>query len=324
MPTSSLQQPVLFSDRRVVLRSGKRVRPRDGLLEDLRQRIRSIETRYEMSVGDVRSGLRSEDLDLARAVPFGVAEIDRRLPERGLTHGGVHEVRPAGYGDMPAAHMFLASAIARRQALGRFGLITRDGNRQYQPGLDGPVVWCVQSGSGWDCGRLFGHGLDVLGLDPGKLIIVTPRTRADAMWALEEALNSGSISAVVGLVQSVRPTEARRLSLAAQSRATPCFLLTHHNAPTAAVAYTRWRVGAGLFAQSQLEDVPIHVPRWRLELERVRHGPHGLSWNVRWCHEAYCFRLVSPLANAEIAPTPVPFSPVRREMGERAVLQRAG
>ena len=64
-------------------------------------------------------------------------------------------------------------------------------------------------------GRLYGHGLNVFGLDPARLILVETRHRNDTLWALEEALHSGAPAAVAGVIDQLDLKLSQRLQLAA-------------------------------------------------------------------------------------------------------------
>jgi protein ImuA len=81
-------------------------------------------------------------------------------------------------------------------------------------------------------------GLSALGLDMRQLVVVRSRqllkTRqarerlpaADVLWALEQALKSGHIGAVLAWLPARLPADAlRRLQLAAQAHGGPAFLL---------------------------------------------------------------------------------------------------
>ena len=47
-----------------------------------------------------------------RALPLGLAALDRHLPQGGLTLGALHEVAPQAHGDTPAAFGFLIALLA--------------------------------------------------------------------------------------------------------------------------------------------------------------------------------------------------------------------
>jgi len=145
-------------------------------------------------------------------VASGFAELDAELPGGGwparaltellLPHPGIGELR------------LLAPALAAVQQGGRSLMW-----------FDPPAVPC-----GWT--------LAALGLDLRQLVIVQardglqPRARgrlpaaADVLWALEQALKSGHVGAVLAwLPPGVRPESLRRLQLAAQAHDGPAFLL---------------------------------------------------------------------------------------------------
>jgi hypothetical protein len=53
-----------------------------------------------------------EGFRTARSIPFGLAAIDRHLPQGGLACGALHEVVPEA-GDTPAAFGFLMALLAQ-------------------------------------------------------------------------------------------------------------------------------------------------------------------------------------------------------------------
>ena len=74
-------------------------------------------------------------------------------------------------------------------------------------------------------GRLSGHGVGALGLDPSRLIVVETARRQDTLWAIEEALHSRAPAAVVGLIDKLDLRLSQRLQLAATDAGLPLFLL---------------------------------------------------------------------------------------------------
>ena len=143
-------------------------------------------------------------------------------------------------------------------------------------------------------GRLYGHGLNVFGLDPARLILVETRHRKDTLWAMEEALHSGAPAAVAGVIDQLELKLSQRLQLAATAAGLPLLLLRPARNLESSAAATRWRVGTakaardrfGLFARS----------RWHLQLERCRNGRPG-EWMVEYDHVAHRFSLAAALAD---------------------------
>jgi protein ImuA len=149
-------------------------------------------------------------------------------------------------------------------------------------------------------GRPYGRGLGQAGLDPGRLILVETRCDKDALWALEEVLTSDARPAVVaGAVEApLGLTESRRLNLAAARCGTPLLVLrapdrTGSHTGTSAAA-TRWRIAAAPAGRDRFRA--LVGPRWRIALERCRHGRPG-EWLIEWDHAAYSFRLAQVVAD---------------------------
>jgi len=195
-------------------------------------------------------------------LPFGIAAIDRALPQGGLALGAVHEILGAGGDeeDAAAAAGFAAAILAR---LGPRG----DG---------GPVLWCLRRPD------LYGPGLQAHGLDPARLALVRAPRDDDLLWAIEEGLRAPGLAAVVGEIGRLPMVAGRRLQLAAERAGIPALLLrrwrsgdeaaAERQRPSAAV--TRWRITA--LPSIDIDNEPgIGRPRWRIELLRVRGGTPG-------------------------------------------------
>src|SRR5690606_13568792 len=183
-----------------------------------------------------------------RVLPFGVPEIDKRLPAGGLATGALHEVigRDA-LADDAAATGFLAGILAR---------------------TDGTVFWCLR----WR--DLFAPALHLAGLHPDRVIFVETRTDTNVLVAMEECLRHEGLGGVVGELGRLSLTASRRLQLAAEKSGVAAFVFRRAMAVNAAVsgsaAATRWRVRA---VPSEDLGVPsLSRPRWSLSLERARGG----------------------------------------------------
>jgi protein ImuA len=210
-------------------------------LEALRTRIRQVETARELCAP---SGL--------TVLPFGVPELDARLPGGGLALGALHEVAGGGNGavDGAAAALFAAGIAARTR---------------------GRVLWCVARPD------LFAPALAQAGLGPDRVIYVEAGDERAVLACFEEGLRHGGLGAVVAELARLAMPTSRRLQLAAEASGTPGLALRRwrrrdaaadFGQPTAAV--TRWRVTA-------LPSAPLPVPgvgraRWRVELLRCRAG----------------------------------------------------
>ncbi|WP_374765279.1 ImuA family protein [Yunchengibacter salinarum] len=232
----------------------------------------------------------------AGATGFGDPLIDGAVRDGALADGALHElVAPEGN---PGAASALVAGLAARIAARRAG----------------PVLWVIPAEAARERGLPYGPGLIQAGLDPARLMLVRPASRRDALWAMEEALGSGAVAAVLGEGVDTGLTESRRLALAARTSGTPALLLCHGAAPSGSVARSRWRIASrpGHVAAAHR---PLR-PRYGLDLLRARTDrPHG--WTVEGPafahpgtapkashHETVSFPVVSPVADRALAPPP--------------------
>jgi protein ImuA len=225
-----------------------------------------------------------------KPLPLGLAAIDSHLPDGGLACGALHEVVPAAEGCIAAAFGFIAAVLAHL-AYPLLFVMPAYGLRPYRPH-----------------GRLHGHGLNALGLDPARLILVETAHRKETLWAMEEAVRSAAPAAVVGLIDALDLKTSQRLHLAATEAGLPVFLLRPAAALESSAAATRWRIGTAPAARDRFGLVT--QPRWHLQLERCRNGRPG-QWVVEYDHVAHRFSLAAALAD---------FSRVRGA-GEKSIKQ---
>lgn len=185
-------------------------------------------------------------------IPFGIAELDARLPGGGLALGALHEIAGGGNGaiDGAAAALFAGGVAARTR---------------------GKVLWCITRPD------LFAPALAQAGLKPDRVIYVEAGDDKTILACMEEGIRHGGLGAVVGEVTRLTMTASRRLQLAAEEAHTIGIVLRRWRRQTEAsdfgeptAAMTRWRV-------SVLPSAPLPVPgvgrhRWLVELIRARAG----------------------------------------------------
>jgi protein ImuA len=213
-------------------------------------------------------------------LPLGLSEIDRCLPHGGLACGALHEIVPDGNAT-PAAFGFMTALFTR--VLSQRGQST-----------GGPLVLVLPAYGLHAYGRLHGHGLRALGLDPGSLILVETHHRKDTLWAIEETLRSRVPAAVAGVIDKLDLKASQRLHIAAADCGVPLFLLRPAAILEASAAATRWRIGA---MPAALDSFGLITrPRWRLMLERCRNGRAG-EWTVEYDHVARRFSLATTMAH---------------------------
>jgi protein ImuA len=212
-----------------------------------------------------------------RPLPFGLAALDSHLPEGGLACGGLHEIVPEG------------------EAASAFGFVAALLGRLPKPH---PLVCVMPAYGRRPAGRLHGHGLNALGLDPGRLILVETANRKETLWAIEEALHSAALAAVIGAIDKLDLRTSQRLQLATTDTGLPLFLLRPASTLESSAASTRWRIGTAEAARDRYGL--IVRPRWHLHLERCRNGRPG-HWVVEYDHVAHCFSLSAALAGSSHA-----------------------
>lgn len=269
-----------------------------------------IEERRNSQIADLRAKVRAIERHVERfpyhcVIPAGPpwtlgiegveGQVGCPINRIGLDPSGIHEVKPAA---MPGA----SAAAGRVRALG-FGLrlaARRCNGLSEASGLPQTVVCCWTPAMVGEIGHLHGCGIAALGIDPTCILLVEPARTSDVLWALEEALKSGAAAVVVGMLDCVDLTPARRLSLAAQTTGTPCIVVTHATRPAMAATHARWRIG---LAPSHPDPLDVRAPGGftaSVILERCRNSP-GLTrstpYALEWCDETYCFRLPAPLAH---------------------------
>jgi protein ImuA len=212
---------------------------------------------------------------LSKILPFGLAAVDSHLAEGGLAGGALHEVVPAMQAALPAAFGFIAAFLARLFS-------------------GSPLVFVLPAYARRQHGRLSGHGLNALGLDPARLILIETAHRKDTLWAMAEALRSAAPAAVAGMIDKLDLKTSQKLQLAAGDAGLPLLLLRPAPTLEASAAATRWRVGT---AEAARDRFGLYArPRWQLQLERCRNGRPG-EWVVEYDHVAHRFNLAAALAD---------------------------
>ena len=191
--------------------------PRAVLLADLRARIQTLEGRCAHPPRLLAPQSPSDVL----AWTLGAAAIDRRLAG-GLAPAALHEIKPEGPSAAAGAAAGWAAALGFALRLARRRLDAL-GARSGEPA---PILWCWPSALAREQGLPYGPGLSPLGLEPSAFLFVETARAADALWAMEEGLKSQSPALVIGVLDEVALTPARRLSLAAAEQRAPCVLIT--------------------------------------------------------------------------------------------------
>jgi protein ImuA len=214
-------------------------------------------------------------------LPFGLPEIDARLPGGGLGLGALHEVAGGGNGaiDGAAAALFAAGIAARTK---------------------GQILWCVIRQD------LFAPAIAQAGLAADRVIYVEAGDDKTVLACFEEGLRHNGLGGVVAEIGRLSMTNSRRLQLAAESSGVIGIAIRRwrrqsdaadFGQPTAAA--TRWRV-------SVLPSTPLPVPgvgraRWQVELIRCRAG-ESADFEVEACDAQGRLALPAHLADRQAGP----------------------
>jgi protein ImuA len=235
------------------------------------------------AIAELRRWLKRTELHdhiAAPVLPFGITDLDARLPGGGIQIGHLHEVIEAG----PAAEyaglatLFMAGIVAR---------------------IPGPVLWCLR-------GRdLFAPALARIGLHPDRVIYCETWKDREVLPAMEEGLRCKGLAGVVGEVTQLSLTGSRRLQLCAADAGVSAFMIRRwHNVreknlagePNAAT--TRWRVSPHPSPHNRFDG--MRRQHWRVELLRVRGGEPS-EWVLEACNEAGRLALPAEMADRPAA-----------------------
>ena len=149
---------------------------------------------------------------------------------------------------------------------------------------------------------IFPPALRSFGIAPDRIIFIDLKKEKEILWAMEEALKCGGLSAVIAEMQELNFTASRRLQLAVEQSSVTGFVLRRNPCSINTTAcLTRWQITS---LQTQLDnDMPgIGFPRWNVELLKVRNGTPG-QWQVEFV--AGRFRQISKI-------TAIPFMGKRK------------
>ena len=240
------------------------MRPKPAI-ESLRAQIERIEGRYRRATS---------------VLPFGIPEVDSRLPGGGLARGALHEVAGGSNGaiDGAAAGLFAAGIAAR---------------------TTGKTLWCIAKPD------LFAPALAQAGLAADRVVYVEAGDDKTVLACMEEGLRHGGLGAVVGEIAHLSMTASRRLQLAAEETRSIGIALRRWRRHTDAydfgvqtAARTRWRVSV---IPSETLPVPgIGRHRWLVELAHVKGG-ESADFEVDACDEQGCLALPAELVDRPAA-----------------------
>ena len=206
-----------------------------------------------------------------RPLALGVPEIDAALGG-GLSCAALH--------DLSAAPVHLGAAAGFALA---FAALAQDKAKQ--------TLWIATDFGMLETGALYGPGLDLIGLDTGRLLVARVVRPVDALFAMEEALKCRALATVVvELSGEADLTATRRLILAAREGGALGLLLRHKPSDAPSAAFTRWQIAAAPSVPDEFGG--LGATAFRLSLNRNRRGPCG-AWTLTWDHHERVFTALS-------------------------------
>jgi len=190
-------------------------------------------------------------------VDHGLGPITQAFPGGSFPTGCVHEFLSDDVQAAAATSGFVSGLLAPLMAVG------------------GPVLWISASRT------LFPPALKHFGLSPDQFIFIDLQKEKEVLWALDEALKCGALTAVVGELQELSFTASRRLQLAVEhSQVTGFVLRRKYRQINTTACVSRWKITP--LPSIIVDDLPgVGHPQWKVELLRIRNGRPGV-WEVTW------------------------------------------
>jgi len=142
-------------------------------------------------------------------------------------------------------------------------------------GTNGTSLWISASRS------IFPIALKNFYVDPDRFIFLDLKNEKDVVWAIDEALKCGAISAVVGELSEIDFKTSRRLQLNVERSGVTGFIVRNNSRKIGTTAsVSRWKISS-LPSEKDDQMPGIGFPKWRVELLRIRNGRPG-TWDVKW------------------------------------------
>lgn len=221
---------------------------------------------------------------LSATPPETCAALSRRFDAAAFAPApGLEEVCVSGAAGVAAGLGFLCA---------RFAAVSSEGPRL--AAVVAPRFWFAERG------RPYALGLKTMGIEAHRLLVVMPRTEAEALWALEEVLRSGAAHLAVGVAEGASLVATRRLDLMAREAGAAAALVRITPQRNLSAARRRWRLSPALSAADPFDPRASGAPRWRAVLERSRDGSTGEAL-LEYDDEAFRLHLADGLADHGLA-----------------------
>jgi len=216
------------------------------------------------SKADIFKGLQADVFRLQGFKSINNVELDNHLgpiaaafPNHSFPLGVIHELISHRQEEVAATNGFVTGLLSTIM------------------GANGISLWISSSR------KVFPTALRTFGVDPDRFIFLDLKKEKDVVWAMDEALKCGALSAVIGEITEIDFKTSRRLQLDVEKSGVTGFVLRNNSRNIGTIAsVSRWMVSP-LLSEKTGQVPGIGFPKWRVELSRIRNGKPG-TWNVKW------------------------------------------
>ena len=238
----------------------------------------------------------------SKRVSVGISEIDHALdPENGagIEFAALHEIRSATTLSFAAAAGF-ALALGNHMERWRMCQSARldNGCEHRQESALRPIFWVADKYCQSEAGEFYGPGLYPMGVEPSRLIRISPRDFDEAVWAAGEIASTAKIAfGLLEVRENPRQLDlatTRRLKLRCRKFQTPFFILRQAGTQEASAAATRWLVEPALSQAKQHKNF-VGMAAWKIKLEKCSGGKTG-NWILEWNHHEQSFGITKSQA----------------------------
>jgi protein ImuA len=193
---------------------------------------------------------------------FGLGPIESAFPNGIFPVGAIHEFISTSKEQMAASEGFIAGLLSK---------LMQQGNA---------CLWISKSR------MLFPPALRTFGVTPDRVIFIDLNREKEILWAMEEALKTDGLAAVIAELPELDFSQSRRLQLAVEkSRVTGMVIRTSPRFMGNTACAARWQIMH--LPSEQHEDLPgVGFPRWHIELLKVRNGQPG-SFQLEWAEDHF-------------------------------------
>ncbi len=220
----------------------------DNVIERLRREI--------LAMQGLKKSFGEQGLDT------GLGPLEKAFPDGRFPIGAIHEFISNRLSDAAATNGFISALLSKLMH------------------GDGVCLWV----SSRRC--VFPPALKLFGIQPQKLIFIDGVRTKEALWTIEEALKCDALTGVIGELPELSFVESRRLQLAVESSHVTGFIHRHRPRSENTVAcVTRWKIKS--LPSNKQDTIPgVGLPRWNVELTKVRNGHPG-SWQLEWANNRF-------------------------------------